>query len=252
METPPASAPPPPRHWLDVRSRVRLPELMDDPSLAADLHRTALDGLARLNAISRSVAVVWGPIRELAEQLRRPIRVLDVATGGGDVPIGLALAAKRAQLKVAVAGCDVSPCALEYAAERAQQTGVAAEWFTHDALADALPGGYDVVTCTLFLHHLERDDVVRLLTKMQAAAGSLVVINDLERSALGLVLVYLGSRIFSRSPIVHVDGPRSVRAAFTREELHAMATEAGMAQAQWTRHFPGRMQLVWRRDAPAL
>ncbi|MBX9582367.1 MAG: hypothetical protein K2X87_18855, partial [Gemmataceae bacterium] len=78
--------------------RERIPERMDDPGLDPAEHRRALAALARINRWSRSAAVIWRPIRDFARSAGRPVRVLDVATGGGDVPKALAEKARRAGL----------------------------------------------------------------------------------------------------------------------------------------------------------
>ena len=78
--------------------RECIPELMDDPALDPAEHRRALAGLARLNRVSDSPGVLWPAVRELARG--GPVRVLDVATGSGDVP--RALAAKAAAAATAM------------------------------------------------------------------------------------------------------------------------------------------------------
>ena len=70
--------------------RVRQSELMDDPSLGLDQYHGALRGLATINWISGTGRAMWAPIERLARQLgRNRLRVLDVATGGCDVPLAL-------------------------------------------------------------------------------------------------------------------------------------------------------------------
>ena len=135
--------------------------------------------------------------------------------GGGDVPIDLAKRARRAGLDVRIEGCDISPVAVAFAARAASEAGVPVRFFPLDALNEPLPEDYDVVMCSLFLHHLAEDEAVRLLRKMADAARSLILVNDLVRSRLGYWLAWAGCRLLSRSPIVHHDGPASVRAAFT-------------------------------------
>src|SRR5688572_6971282 len=138
--------------------RARIPERMDDPGLDPAEHRRALAGLARINRFSGSVGVLWPPTRGLARETSgRMLTVLDVATGAGDVPLGLLAEAARAGLPLAVDGCDVSPTAVEAATRGANGAGTAAHFFVHDAIRDPLPTGYDVVTCSLFLHHLSDD-----------------------------------------------------------------------------------------------
>ncbi len=221
---------------------------MDDPALDSAEHLQALRGLERVNRVSRSVPIVWGPIRALAREIGgRPLRVLDVATGAGDVPIGLARKVRQAGIVLQIDACDQSPRALEHARQRAEQAGVDVRFFELDAVADPIPSGYDAVICSLFLHHLEDAQVVDLLRRMGEAAQHRVVINDLVRSPTSLILVYLATRLFSSSHVVHTDGPRSVRAAYTLEEIRTMAEKAGLASAAVEKRWPCRFLLVWNR-----
>lgn len=226
--------------------RERIDELMDDPALAPAAHRRALAGLARLNRVSDSPGVLWPAVRGLARG-GAPVRVLDVATGSGDVPRALAAKAARAGLtNLRIAGCDISPTAVQAASRSAPGL----TFFVHDALRDPLPTGYDVVTCSLFLHHLSEADAATLLGRMAAAAGRLVLVNDLDRSRFSYLAVWAACRLLTRSPVVRFDGPASVRSAFTAEEARALAERAGLAGATVRRRFPCRYLLTWERSKP--
>lgn len=232
----------------DIARRHREPELMDDPALAPEQHILALEGLERINRVSRSEAILWPSIAALARGVPdRPLRVLDVATGGADVPIALAQQARREGLAVEIDGCDISPTALRHAGERSRAAGVEGRFFRLDALRDGLPPGYDVVTCSLFLHHLAEEEAAGLLGRMAAAAGRLVLVNDLRREPGGLLLAFVGSRFLTRSPIVHTDATLSVRSAFTLGEARALAARAGLAGASVEPRWPFRFLLSWRR-----
>ncbi len=237
---------------LDVRCRDRQPEVMDQPDLDPRRHTEALRGLARINTWSGSARLLWPPLRDLARQVASPLRLLDVATGAGDVPVRLWLRARRAGLDLEVAGCDRSPCAIEHARQRARTEGANVRFFTWDALAGPLPEGYDVVASSLFLHHLAEEEAVDLLRRMARAARRLLLINDLERGLPGLVLAYVGTRVLSASPVVHTDGPLSVRAAFTRREALELAERAGLAGATVERRWPFRFLLTWRPPSSPL
>jgi 2-polyprenyl-3-methyl-5-hydroxy-6-metoxy-1,4-benzoquinol methylase len=100
----------------------------------------------------------------------------------------------------------------------------------------------------LFVHHLDDGDAVALLATMRAAAGSLVLVSDIRRSRLGYLFAAVGCRLLSRSRVFHVDGARSVRAAFTAAEVGDLARQAGMATARVTGHWPQRWLLTWERD----
>jgi len=224
------------------------PEDMDDPALATERLHGALIGLRRLNFVSNSARIVWRPIRRLAHELKTDrIRILDIATGAGDVPIALWKRAMRAGLSLDIRGIDFSPRSVEFARRRAEQTKAPIAFECRNALSDELPPGFDVVMCSLFLHHLNNQDAVTVLKRMAAAAMHLALINDLRRSRYGLALAYMASRLLTRCDVVHVDALRSVRAAFTPGELNQMATEAGLEGASIARRWPARMLLIWRR-----
>jgi 2-polyprenyl-3-methyl-5-hydroxy-6-metoxy-1,4-benzoquinol methylase len=220
---------------------------MDDPALPERDLDAALRGLARLNRASRSWRAFAPVLRRACEGLRRSVRVLDVACGGGDNLVRLGRWADRAGVAVELCGVDRSPVALADAAELADDFDQCIDWKPLDVLAGPLPAGFDVVTCHLFLHHLDEPDAVSLLGRMKAAAGSAVVVNDLRRGRLNCLAVWVGSRLLTRSPVVHFDAPASVRAAFTAAELAALAESAGLTGVTVRAVPPCRLRLVWER-----
>jgi hypothetical protein len=249
-----------------LRQRCRQPEVMDQPDLARDRHVHALSGLARINFFSRSSRLLFHPLLDLQQRRRwpgQPLRILDVASGGGDVPIRLWLRAARAGLDWHLAGCDVSPLAVDHARARAQTAGAEVSFFVHDALAQPLPSPYDAVICSLFLHHLDEEQAVGLLRSMAWAVRSqraegrgqrseesgpgLVVVSDLARCWQGLLLAHLATRLLTTSDVVHTDGPLSVRAAFTPAEALGLAQRAGLDGARVRRRWPCRWVLQWSR-----
>jgi SAM-dependent methyltransferase len=231
-----------------LRQRRRQPEVMDQPGLDEEQHFHALRGLERINRWSFSARVLWAPLRALAaEAPGRLFRILDVATGAGDLPIRLWRKARKAGLALRIDGCDVSPQALAFARQRAAEQQADVSFFPLDVLNDPLPAGYDVLLSSLFLHHLDEEAAVRLLRNMAGTAGRSVLINDLERSPLNYALVYAATRLLTTSRVVHTDGPLSVQAAFTLAEIQTLAEQAGMAGATIARRWPCRFLLNWRR-----
>lgn len=237
---------------VSLRQRHLQPEIMDGPGLDAEEHHHALNGIARINWISSSDGILWPPIRDLCRERQkagdnRPIRILDVATGGGDVPVGVWKRGKKKGFSLEVAGCDFSPLAIEHAKDTAKRAGADVSFFQVDLLNEPIPTGYDVITCSLFLHHLNEEQALLVLGKMRAAAGSLALVNDLARGWRGWWAAYLGSRILTRSPMVHVDAVLSVEGSFTPDEALAVAQKAGWNGATVRRRFPFRFLLSWRR-----
>ena len=228
--------------------RLLTPELMDDPGLDPVEHAHALRGLARLNRIARSDRIPWQGLQRWAQASPRsgPLHVLDIATGSGDVPIGLALRARRCGLDLRLHGCDISGVALEQARARARALNVEFTGFRQDAISEPFERRYDVVICNLFLHHLTEADAVRLLEHAAQACSGLLLVCDLRRDLLGWLLAGTFSRLVTRSRVVHVDALKSVRAGFTPPELDRLARSAGLSDHLVHRRFPRRMLLEWR------
>ena len=231
-----------------LSSRHLTPELMDDPSLDERRHRRALSALRRLNRLSAADAIVWMPLRQLARVPGHPpLRVLDLATGSGDIPLALARRARAAALPMVIDGCDVAELPLSIARERAKASGHPGRFFRLDVLRERLPD-YDVVMCSLFMHHLGNDEVVEVLYKMRCSAKRMVLVSDLRRCRAGYMLAAACSRVFTRSDVARVDALKSVRAAFTTGEFADLAAEAGLDAAVIEPVLPCRFRLVWRRE----
>jgi SAM-dependent methyltransferase len=225
--------------------RTRVPEIMDDPQLEPKRHQAALQGLERLNTFSSGLSVISGPIKDLSRQGHgRTLRILDIASGGGDLPLGLADLARKTGIPLEIVGSDCSPTAIEFAQQKAQRLKRNVKFIQLDALKDDLPNDFDIISTSLFTHHLDPEEVICLLTKAHRATQSLVIVNDLERSVINFGLVWLATRLLTHSDVVWHDGPVSVRAAYTKSEFEELAKQAGLKQYRITAKFPCRFQFV--------
>ena len=239
--------------------RELTPEVMDDANIDPQVHRRALLGLSRLNRLSQASVSVARVIQELLAARGLPAynaSLLDLACGGGDLllgvrrilgPVPASSSRKQATTNIAV---DISSTALEVLRERAERQKLDVHRVRVDVLAARLPvgdAGVEVCMCSLFLHHLTRADTLRVLREMARVARSGVVISDLARTRTGLLLAWCASRLVTRSRVVHVDSLKSVRAAWTRNELLELAREAGLHTAEVRAIWPQRLLLVWRR-----
>jgi ubiquinone/menaquinone biosynthesis C-methylase UbiE len=233
-----------------MRQRILTAELMDDPGLDPAEHGRALMGLRRLNTLSNAARPVRGalvPMLRGAGVEHARARLLDVATGGGDLLLALGRAGFGTGTGRLV-GVDVSATALGIARQNGERLGITAEWVLADVLAAGLPvedGGVDVAVCSLFLHHLDEAGVVRVLAEMRRVSRVGVVVSDLRRSRVGLALAAAVSRVVTRSRVVHVDAVKSVRSAWCGDELAALAARAGLGGATVRGVWPARLLLVW-------
>lgn len=236
---------------LDIRQRNHQSELMDDPALDDAIHRQALSGLGRINWWSRTDFVVWSKIRRVIDRIgadaTRPLTILDLASGGGDLAVRLARRARREGRSLLIDGCDISHTATDFAAASATAAGLTnVRFIQSDVLEHPFPRArYDIVMCSLFLHHLSSEQAVRLLERMKHCADCLVLVDDLNRTRFGYWLAWLGCRLLTRCHIVHADGPMSVEGAFSASEALSLAAKAGLTGATLSHHWPQRFLLSW-------
>ena len=238
---------------------VRQAELMDDPDLPEVEHLRALAALAKINALSRTAPQIAAKVASnVVREGTDPVHVVDLACGGGDVTLdcGRRLARSLGGREVVMVGVDFSRRGLKRAAARmtAARESCAGlplrfTWVPRDIASNGcLP--CDVAISSLFLHHLEDDTVVRVLSSMASACRMGFVVSDLIRSRLGLALAVVGTSVISRSRVAQIDGPLSVRAARTTAEYRALLAAAGLASAKIHRTWPQRVLISWRRETP--
>lgn len=244
--------------WTVAHSRQ--PELMDDPSLSATDHILALEALARINALSCTARQVANAIVRMLSQLPPrdgPLHVVDLASGGGDVTIALARRLNRpgayrqrgpAIPCCHVTGIDISPRAVDRATQLAEASGVqGVSFLVRDIVAEGCPP-CDIVTSSLFLHHLDDTRAAEVIRSLASAAVLGGVLSDLIRSRAGLFLAVVGTTVLGRSKVARVDGPLSVRAARTLFEYRTLLNRAGLTTARLRRAWPQRVLLEWTSD----
>lgn len=234
-----------------LKLRDRRPELMDRPDLPAPAFDGALDGLRRVNRVTRTDRAFRGDLAAAAARSpARRLHIADLGCGGGDVLIDLIAWARRADIDATGTGLDASPRAVAYAQARASCAGLGARLdFRECDVADGpLPGPYDVVISTLFLHHLELAPAARCLAAAAAAARDRVLILDLRRGRLSYLFAAGGVHALACNRVCRADAGTSVRAAFTEAEAAALAARAGLDKAQTRSIAPFRFLLRWVRE----
>lgn len=226
------------------------PEWMDEPDIAPELHLAALRGLTRLNALTGVAGPMYRQLRGIANLNGGRLRLLDVASGSGDLPIAWAKRARRDGIELSITTVDISEFAVRIQTERAEEAGVQINAIQRDCLADGLPDGFDVCTNSLFFHHLEDADGKRLAQFMFASARHFLAC-DLERTRINWALVWIGAHLATRSPVVHVDARRSIEGAYSKPEFQALLESALGREVPVRRVLPCRMIASISRDSSA-
>ena len=222
------------------------PELMDRPGHSLDVLREDLRTLAAINRNLHAYAIPLDHLQQLLRHCRKgnaPLRILDLATGGADVPRAVADWARRERLPVAITAVDNNPDIVTIAREwSAGYPEICVE--RADALGGGFaPGRFDIVLNSLALHHFTEAQAIALLRRMAGIARIGFIVNDLRRSWVTLAIGHALAWTVFRNPLAKHDGPASCAAAFTPGELRAMAQQAGLVNYVIRRHPGARMVL---------
>lgn len=197
-------------------------EIMDLP----DCDPQALDNTYRQFAVINRMLSGWRRlyVRELRPFLAgssRPVTLLDIGSGGGDLPTLLWRWAARDHLALHITGIDPDPRAAAFAKRRPEVPGLT---FRQAHSADLVSEGrqYDFVISNHVLHHLAEAQLQELLAHSQVLAEKAVLHNDLRRSPVAYALFSAAALPFRHS-FIRADGLTSIRRSYSRRELAAVA-----------------------------
>jgi SAM-dependent methyltransferase len=203
---------------------------MDDDAVDYATLRACLIDLAKANrwtlAHTPTLAFLTGLHRRGLWPTDRPLRLLDVGSGYGDLIRTIDRWAARRGLAIDLTGLDLSPWS-ERAAAEATPPGRPITWATGDVFDDTRPA--DVIVSSLFTHHLSDALIVRFLRRMETRAEIGWFINDLHRHPLPYRGFALLAKAMGWHPFVQHDGPISVARAFTAADWSALIAQAGLS-----------------------
>lgn len=223
--------------------RTRSPELMDAPDADPGELQRSLDFIERVNRRLGYTRATIGHLDRLTGNWpqTKPLRLLDIATGSADVPRAVCAWANGRKHPVSVVGIDLHEHTLEIA--RAHTRDPRVTLIRADALSLPFDGmSFDVVLCSMFLHHLDEDATVRVIREADRVARHGVILADLLRSRRALAWITLFT-LFS-NPMVKHDARVSVRQAYRRAEMIELAGRAGAGYLRFHRHFGHRFVMA--------
>ena len=222
------------------------PELMDLPGNDTVLLAEDLKNLRTINRYFGGFAAIGKTILPFFHGLApdKPVEILDLATGSADHPVEIARIARKLGRRVHIVAVDRNPQILEIAHRRTQgipEIEVARKDLLQLDFAD---GSFDIVLCSLALHHFSREDAVRILREMNRICRIGFIVNELNRSWIAACTAWAYTHVTTRNPLTLNDSYASVLRAFTPGELREMAVEVGIKKFEITTRPFFRLILV--------
>jgi len=220
-------------------------ELLDRPDNSDTEVLENLRDIERLNRyFGGSRAVLFHLARSIGVRPATSLQLVDVGTGGADIPRAICRWARRRNIAVTIEALDRSE----------QVLAVAREWSAdypeirlRRAEAPPLPysdRSFDFAISSQLLHHLTEAEGVRLLREMRRVARRGVIVTDLLRSRRAYISTAIATRLLCTSRLTRNDAPVSVLRAYRPDEALRMAAEAGLSEVKTSRHPWFRLALI--------
>jgi trans-aconitate methyltransferase len=201
---------------------------MDQPCSFAEL-RGCLRDIAQVNWLTGAYRPTLDWLNHVYEAMpfqEKPLQILDVGCGYGDMLRRISSWAADRNLPVVLTGIDRNPDAIR-AAREATRPGTAT-FLAGDAFAYQAKDGVDLVVSSLLTHHMEDHEVIEFMEWMDATARLGWFINDLHRQATPYRLFRLMSRFTNWHPFVKHDGPVSILRSFRAQDWREFCKAAGL------------------------
>jgi SAM-dependent methyltransferase len=214
---------------------------MDRPQPVSAELESDLRNLRQLNRYFGSYRLVEYFLRRWLKP-RSEMRILDLATGSGDIPRLIVDFAGKIDATVTIDAVDQQEATIEIARGLSGDYPEI-EFVPGDVLAFSREP-YDLVLCSLALHHFSETDAVALLKRCRALSQKYVLVSDLRRGWLASVGVRLLTSLFFREEMTQVDARLSAERAFSFAELRSLAERAGWKNFGHARFAIAR-QAIW-------
>lgn len=227
----------------ELSGRARLTELMDGPCTYKEF-RDCLRDLAKVNRMTRAhkLTMQWlaAVVREYTEP--RPLHIVDIGCGGGDLLRSVEQWAAREQVTVRLTGIDVHPYAIRAAREFTDATS-SIRWQVSDAHDFAANEPVDFVVSSQMAHHMRDEEIVQFLKWMERTAARGWLVNDLYRTRAAFVGFRMLAWAARWHRFVRNDGPVSIRRGFRSQDWQQYVELAGLAadSVRIEAHWPARI-----------
>jgi SAM-dependent methyltransferase len=226
----------------DFSRRSTQPEMMDGDCDFATF-RACLRDLAKVNLVTLAhrpiLAFLEGLRRAGRLNLGRPVEIIDVGCGYGDLLRAIERWAASSRIPVRLTGVDLNPWSAKSAREVDCRGDI--NWMTQDVFA--METHCDIVISSLFTHHLTDEQIERFLRWMECTTGVGWIINDLHRHPLPYFGFSALARLANWHLFVRHDGPVSITRSFVKGDWRSLLDSAGLARAaaevRW--RFPFRL-----------
>ena len=232
-----------------TKFRSQEKEIMDLSPLTYEESVSVYKLIARVNQYLGGTGVILRHLRRFSREWKpgQTIRILDVGSGGADIPKAIALWFRKRKWPAQITTLDLNGEAVRMAKNQLEDypeiTCVQGSCFE-------LPfpeNSFHYVISSMFFHHLSDAEAVLALKAFDQITSRGIIINDLVRSrrafwGIKLFAAFTGNKIFQN------DAPLSVLRGFVAKEADSLIERSGLSYLKFHRHFAHRFALAGEKN----
>lgn len=236
--------------FLNTKYRSNEPEIMDDFAMEGEILRDALDKIAKINQLLGGNQLTLRGVQELIQKIPKAteITIADVGCGNGDMLRTIADYGIKNNFNFRLIGIDANNFTINHA-QNLSNNYSNLNYRCEDVFGKIFSElKYDIVLCTLTLHHFKDGEIIKLMTVFNTNSSIGIVINDLHRSALAYRLFQVLCFVFRLNKMSREDGLVSILRSFKKEELVSFSKKLNLKnyKIQWKWAF--RYQWIIRKE----
>jgi Methyltransferase domain len=232
--------------------RVDAPEILDSDACSPSEAQAVLAAIGRVNRWFGGVATTQKMVHRVAEAAGvKRLSLLEVAAGSGEAPEIVRQRLGRQGIVLDVTLLDLVHSHLSGSNHDLRKSAGKNRIVGNALTLPFKDGAFDVISCSLFAHHLSPQELLLFLREALRVSRRAVLINDLVRHPLHLAAAYAGFPIIWNR-VAWLDGLTSVRRSYVPSEIESVFDSGSFelpVRLEISRHFLYRMAvIIWRNS----
>ncbi|NOS93065.1 MAG: methyltransferase domain-containing protein [Cyclobacteriaceae bacterium] len=221
-------------------------EIMDDLDCRGEVVDQTLRELDFINQWLGGNAVTLHALKNVLknQSKNKEISIVDLGCGSGEMLRLIAKKAVQENRSLKLLGIDANPNIIEFAKNHSSESNNISFEAVNIFSEEFRDRKFDVVLCTLFLHHFTEEQLVDIFKSLHQQTKIGIIVNDIHRHPLAFYSIKWLTQLFSKSAMVKFDAPLSVQRAFTKKELKDILSKAGIKNYQLKWKWAFRWQLI--------
>lgn len=223
-------------------------EIMDDFFCQGEVVDQTLEEIHQINAYLGGDHLSLSAIKKLIKKNpQEKYEIVDLGCGGGDTLKLFSKWAKRNKQELSLTGVDANEYIIAYAEKNCKKYRNI-NFIAENILSDSFRSQkYDIAHASLFLHHLQEEEIIELFRQLLSQVRIGIVINDLHRHWVSYLFTKHLITRWSKSEMVKYDSVLSVARSFIKQELERYLQLAGVANYTLTWRWAYRWELImWK------